>query len=126
MEGGDSKKRGDSPSGGERLQGEGGHDLADDASATTRIIASKPIEVDGAEFHWWAVGEDPWLVTVKSSIFGSLAEFTYQAPDSFAHKLGRKLLEQHYARAVEARHAAPKAQSPTDPDPMKKPGWFET
>lgn len=77
-------------------------------TVSTRIIASKVMEVEGAEFHWWAVGENPSLVTVRSPIFGSLAEFTMIEPEVYARRVAKKLLAQHYERAAELRKTAPK------------------
>lgn len=71
-----------------------GHDVT-----STRVISNRKLEVDGAKFHWWAVGESPTLVTVRSPIFGSRAKFTLQDPSTFAARLAKTLLMEHYERA---------------------------
>lgn len=91
---------------------------------STRIISHRQLTVDGVTFQWWAVGEHPSLVTVRSPIFGSATEFTLGDVDAFAHELARGLLKQHYSRAAAAKAQA-KAQAKPPVSPLRKPGWFE-
>ena len=91
---------------------------------STRIIGRRQLTVEGAEFRWWAVGEHPTLVTVRSTVFGSLAEFTYHDVSKFARTLAQKLLAQHYERAAKAR-GEPKKATHADVPALKKAGWFE-
>lgn len=81
-------------------------------TVSTRIISSTPFEVEGAAFHWWAVGAKPCLVTVRSPVFGSFAEFTEEEPGPFAVKLAQKLLRRHYERAEEFRRLFPRKPPP--------------
>jgi hypothetical protein len=90
---------------------------------STRIEGQREVTVDGVPFEWWAVGDRPALVTVRTPLFGSLTELTTGDAAEFAVALARKILAQHHARA-----AAPKksAGSKTATVPvLKKPGWFE-
>ena len=99
---------------------------------STRVVTNRQLVCDGAAFEWWAVGDDPSLVTVRSQIFGSLQAFTHGDIAVFAMSLARKLLDEHYARAEQARRdrdrdsensQAPEPESP--PSAREKPGWFE-
>jgi hypothetical protein len=88
---------------------------------STRIISQREALVDGVLFQWWAVGERPALVTVRTPVFGSATEFTLGPVEACAHELAKKLLAQHYERAAVA-----KAQARSAPQsPLDKPGWFE-
>lgn len=90
---------------------------------STRVIKSQDIDVEGARFRWWAVGQQPVLVTVRSEIFGSVAKFTYGDVPSFALALAKNVLAEHYAKAAELRRAEKKdAKEPADA--LKKTGWF--
>jgi hypothetical protein len=93
--------------------GPGSDDAADFVS--TRIIKSTRFEVDGAEFHWWAVGERPSLVTVRSAVFGTRASFTDDDPASFAPRLAKEVLREHYERAKALRRLFPKEPRPRGP-----------
>ena len=85
---------------------------------STRIISQRELNVDGVPFSWWAVGERPTLVTVRTPIFGALSDFTDGDVAVFAEALAKKLLADHFARNQNARKAA-------DVPVLKKPGWFE-
>ena len=89
---------------------------------STRIISQRELVVDGAPFQWWAVGENPSLVTVRSTVFGSLTKFTDGDVAQFAASLAKELLAQHYARA--GRLPTGKALK-ADNTGLNKPGWFE-
>ena len=90
---------------------------------STRIISQRELIVDGAPFQWWAVGEHPSLVTVRSSVFGSLTRFTDGEVAKLATSLARELLAKHYARA--GRSPTGK-KLPSEPaSGLNKPGWFE-
>lgn len=91
---------------------------------STRVIKSQEFDVDGAKFHWWAVGQQPVLVTVRSEIFGSVAKFTHGDVPSFALALAKSILQEHYARAAELRRAEEKKNSKGSADVLKKTGWF--
>lgn len=86
--------------------------LAETDIVSTRIITNRELSCDGASFEWWAVGENPALVTVRSAVFGTLQQFTHGDAEAFAMTLAKKLLDQHYALAEVAR----KAQKPRDPE----------
>ena len=90
---------------------------------STRIISQRELIVDGAPFQWWVVGEHPSLVTVRSSVFGSLTKFTDGDVAELAAALAKELLAQNYARAGRS----PTGQRlPSDTTTgLKKPGWFE-
>lgn len=75
-------------------------------SISTRII-SRTLTCDGAFFYWWAVGEDPSLVTVTSAVYGSLNGFTRSEPETFAMTLAKDLM-----------------RYPSTPTSLEKPGWF--
>lgn len=118
---------------------------------STRLI-SRRLEVDGVEFHWWAVGEKPALVTVRSKLFGGRTRFSMEDPAEFARQLAEAVLDDHYARkpavsaAPEPRMPGPAEPSPADGDEpsihdkaghrgaqgadatsvdaFSKPGWF--
>jgi hypothetical protein len=90
---------------------------------STRIISQRELIVDGAPFQWWAVGEHPTLVTVRSSVFGSLTRFTDEDVAAFAASLAKELLAQHYARA--GRSPTGKKLSSATVTGLNKPGWFE-
>ena len=90
---------------------------------STRIISQRELIVDGAPFEWWAVGEHPALVTVRSSVFGSMTKFTDGDVAQFAASLAKELLAQHYARA--GRSPTGRKLSPDTTAGLKKPGWFE-
>ena len=85
---------------------------------STRIISQRDLTVDGVPFSWWAVGERPALVTVRTPIFGSLSDFTTGDVAVFAEALAKRLLADHQARNRNAR-------KPADAPALKKPGWFE-
>ena len=89
---------------------------------STRIISQRELIVDGAPFQWWAVGEHPALVTIRSSVFGSMTKFTDGDVAEFAAALAKELLAQHYARA--GRSPTGKKLS-SDATGLNKPGWFE-
>ena len=89
---------------------------------STRIISQRELVVDGAPFQWWAVGENPSLVTVRSTVFGSLTKFTDGDVAQVAASLAKELLAQHYARA--GRSPTGKALK-ADNTGLNKPGWFE-
>jgi hypothetical protein len=80
---------------------------AESGSVSTRII-SRTLTCDGALFYWWAVGEDPSLVTVTSGVYGSLNGFTRSDPEAFAMTLARDLM-QHPSKTTTS---------------LEKPGWF--
>jgi hypothetical protein len=87
-------------------------------SSTPRVLI-----VDGAPFQWWVVGENPTLVTVRSSVFGSITRFTDGDVAALAASLAKELLAQHYERA--GRSPTGK-KLPTDTmSGLNKPGWFE-
>jgi hypothetical protein len=90
---------------------------------STRIISQRELIVDGAPFQWWAVGERPALVTVRSSVFGSLTKFTDGDVAEYAASLAKELLAQHYARA--GRSPAGKRLPNDATTGLNKPGWFE-
>lgn len=91
---------------------------------TTRLI-SRELTLDGVTFHWWAVGENPSLVTVSNPIFGNKADFVSRDREGFAVSLARRLLVEHYQRAAEIRKAQTQtAADDADPDLLDKPGWF--
>lgn len=100
-------------------------DMSHETEATsTIVISNRELTLDGVKFHWWAVGEDPSLVTIRSSIFGSLAEFTRGDLEAFATALAKKLLAQHYERAEQFRRASKKRSEGQD-SALHKRGWFE-
>jgi hypothetical protein len=90
---------------------------------TTRIISQRELVVDGVPFQWWAVGERPALVTVRTPIFGAATEFTEGDVAEFAAVLAKRLLAEHLARAAAVK--AGNAMKPPEPVALKKPGWFE-
>ncbi len=90
---------------------------------STRIISQRELTVDGVPFEWWAVGEQPALVTVRTPLFGTLTEFTTGDVAQFAASLARKVLAQHNVRAAVAKKSAG-TKTATVPV-LKKPGWFE-
>jgi hypothetical protein len=92
-------------------------------SISTRIIGQRTLTADGVQFQWWAVGERPALVTVKTPIFGSATDFTDGDVAEFAVVLAKRLLAEHYARAAAAK--AGRAVQPPPPSALKRPGWFE-
>lgn len=98
---------------------------------STRVVTNQQLVCDGAAFEWWAVGEDPSLVTVRSQIFGSHQAFTHGDIAAFAMSLARKLLDEHYARAEQAQRERASSQAPETPEiesssnAREKPGWFE-
>ena len=85
---------------------------------STRIISQREIHVDGVPFSWWAVGERPALVTVRTPIFGTLSDFTNADVAVFAEALAKKLLADHQMRNRNPRKS-------TDVTALQKPGWFE-
>ena len=90
--------------------------------AGTRNVSQRELVVDGAPFQWWAVGERPALVTVRSSVFGSSTKLTDGDVAECAGSLARELLAQHYQRAGRSANG----KRPTDTTSgLKKPGWFE-
>lgn len=89
---------------------------------STRIISQRELVVDGVPFQWWAVGENPALVTVRAPMFGALTEFADGDVAECAAVLARRLLSQHAAPAKKERKAARK---PPDWSALEKPGWFE-
>jgi len=89
---------------------------------STRIISQRELVIDGAPFEWWAVGEHPALVTVRSTVFGSTTRFTDGDVAQVAASLAAELLAKHYARAEQlATGKEPKS----DTTGLNKPGWFE-
>jgi len=95
-----------------------------DDTISTRIISQRSLTLDGVEFQWWAVGDHPALVTVRSKVFGSLAEFSYADAADFALKLARRLLLRHYEHARSLEIGKPRR--PTNDVPLlARPGWFE-
>jgi hypothetical protein len=90
---------------------------------STRIISQRELIVDGAPFQWWAVGEHPSLVTVRSSVFGSITRFTDDDVAGFAASLAKELLAQHYARAGRSPTGRKLPSQPASG--LNKPGWFE-
>ncbi|HEU4620319.1 MAG TPA: hypothetical protein VFV10_19945 [Gammaproteobacteria bacterium] len=82
-------------------------------------IACRTLMCDGAAFDWWAVGEAPALVTVKSAVLGSLNGFTDSDPEAFATTLAKQLIERR-ENASRCSTGDGAAQSPLD-----KPGWFK-
>lgn len=90
---------------------------------STRIISQRELIADGAPFQWWAVGEHPTLVTVRSSVFGSLTRFTDEDVAVCAAALAKELLAQHYERA--GRSPTGKKLSSVSATGLNKPGWFE-
>ena len=90
---------------------------------STRIISQRELTVDGVPFEWWAGGEHPALVTVRTPLFGSLTEFTAGDVAELAAALAQKLLAQHNARPAAAKKPAD-AKTATVPV-LNKPGWFE-
>ena len=90
---------------------------------STRIIGQRELTVDGVLFQWWAVGEKPALVTVRTPLFGTLTEFTHGDIAACALLLAKRLLAQHHARTAAARKET-RPQSPAQPV-LKKPGWFQ-
>jgi hypothetical protein len=90
---------------------------------STRIISQRELIVDGAPFQWWAVGEYPSLVTVRSSVFGSITRFTDDDVAGFAASLAKELLAQHYARAGRSPTGRKLPSQPASG--LNKPGWFE-
>jgi len=90
---------------------------------STRIISQRQLVVDGVVFQWWAVGDRPALVTVRTKVFGSATKFTREEDvAAFANVLSKKLLAQHYARAAMAKGQVAK-KGPESA--LKKHGWFE-
>lgn len=79
--------------------------------------------VDGAPFQWWAVGEHPAFVTVRSSVFGSLTKLTNGDVAAVAASLAKELLAQHYERA--GRSPTGKKLRSEPASGLDKPGWFE-
>lgn len=90
---------------------------------STRIISQRELIVDGAPFQWWAVGEDPSLVTVRSSVFGGITRFTDGDVAEFAASLAKELLAQHYERAGRSPTGRKLPSQPASG--LNKPGWFE-
>ena len=85
---------------------------------TTRIISQRKLDVEGVPFQWWAVGERPSLVTVRTPIFGALSDFTTGDVAVFAAALARRVLANHRAGA--------QTMKKMDSMPvLKRPGWFE-
>ena len=89
----------------------------------TRIISQRELIADGAPFQWWAAGERPAAVTVRSSVFGSLTRCTDGDVAQFAASLAKELLAQHYARA--GRSPTGKKLRAQPASGLNKPGWFE-
>jgi len=89
---------------------------------STRIISQRELVIDGAPFQWWAVGEHPSLVTVRSTVFGSMTKFTDGDVAQVAAALAKELLAQHYARAGRSPTGKELKSSSTG---LNKPGWFE-
>ncbi len=77
-------------------------------SVTTRVLKGTEIYVDGAKFHWWAIGESQMLVTVRSKVFGSTTGFTEDDPEEAATKLAKGLLQEHYKKAKVLQTLFPK------------------
>jgi hypothetical protein len=90
---------------------------------STKIIGQRELNVGGVPFQWWAVGDRPTLVTVRSSVFGSLNQFTDEDPADYAITLAKRLLKEHYDRAAATQRTT---QEPSDGGSvLKKPGWFD-
>jgi hypothetical protein len=85
---------------------------------TTRIISQRKLTVDGVPFQWWAVGERPALVTVRTPLFGALSDFTGGDVAVFAATLAKRVLADHNPRAEKARKVE---RTPA----LERPGWFE-
>ena len=90
---------------------------------STRIIGQRELVVSGVLFQWWAVGERPALVTVRTPLFGTVTEFTHGDVAVCAELLAKRLLAQHHARAASARQQS-KPKAPAKPV-LQKPGWFQ-
>jgi hypothetical protein len=88
---------------------------------STRIISQRELVVDGAPFQWWAVGDHPSLVTVRSTVFGSMTKFTDGDVAQVAASLAKELLAQHYERGGRS----PTGKALKDNAGLNKPGWFE-
>lgn len=93
-------------------------------TTSTRVIGRRELRVDGAPFQWWAVGERPMLVTVRSGVFGSLAEFTDGDPGEVAMTLAKRILTEHYERARKLKHSVPAsdASQPAEEPPAAADG----
>jgi hypothetical protein len=89
---------------------------------STRIIGQRELVVDGVPFQWWAVGENPALVTVRAPLFGTLTEFTHGDVAEFAAELAKKLLTQPVSSA---RKDPKPARTRPNWSALDKPGWFE-
>jgi hypothetical protein len=87
----------------------------------TRIISQRELVVDGAPFQWWAVGEHPTSVTVRSAVFGSMTKLTDGDVARVAASLAKELLAQHYERAGRS----PTGRALKSDTGLNKPGWFE-
>jgi hypothetical protein len=90
---------------------------------STRIISQRELIVDGAPFQWWAVGENPSRVTVRSSVFGSITRPTDGDVAELAASLAKELLAQHYERAGPSPTGRKLRSEPASG--LNKPGWFE-
>lgn len=84
--------------------------------ATTRIISQREFVIDGVLFQWWAVGEEPALVTVRAKIFGTRSDLTNGDVAAFATALASKILLEHYLRADRACKACA-------PPALQIPSW---
>jgi hypothetical protein len=96
-----------------------------DAVKASCADASGEIEVDGVKFRWWAAAEPRMRVTVRSPRFGSAAKVTKGDPATIAAGLARRLLDADRLGALAAGEDGKRQDAPL-PDPMKKPGWFQT
>lgn len=95
-----------------------------DEAVTTRIITNKQLVHEGVTFNWWAVGDDPALVTISNSIFGTLQQFTHGDPQAFALSLAKKLLNEHYVRAEQMRKTERRSDEESSVS-LNKAGWFQ-
>lgn len=93
-------------------------------STSTRIITNRQVVHQGVTFHWWAVGDDPALVTISNSVFGSLQEFTHGDRIAFALSLAKKLLNEHYARAE--RQKTEQKAADDELSALDMAGWYES
>ena len=95
-----------------------------DEAVSTRVVTNQQLVHDGVTFTWGAVGDDPALVTISNSIFGSLREFTRDDPKAFALTLAERLLHNHHAQAEQTRKTDGKSEGGSSAS-FTKAGWFE-
>ncbi len=114
-----------------------GEDAGPNDDLTSTRLISRRIVVDGVEFQWWAVGDEPALVTVRSRVFGGRMKFTMGDAAACAARLADDILDSHYDRDRSPEAAAPPTKSEdgapaaekgaprqTNLDVFSKPGWF--